>query len=278
MIYTFYHAPCNDGELAAYVWQQKYPDSIMVPWDHTEKSNSINLINNLKNITIVFLDICPKIETLPIYNNYIIIDHHENAIKTAQNSPQLHKYKIEFHCDINKSGCMLTWDYCYNNVEYPLCVYHIGNMDIWNFNDSNTEPYCLGYNEYIQNNKMQDFNYFTEILCGIHNKYFISRGNEIILANKEKVKIYFNDIIFSLENDYEVIDIECPDNQLNKYLIEYAKENYNADVLRILHTKLSDKYVYSLRSLKDHINVDTIARKYGGNGHPKAAGYHVTLL
>ena len=32
----------------------------------------------------------------------------------------------------------------------------------------------------------------------------------------------------------------------------------------------------TMRTIKD-ITVDSIARKYGGNGHPKAAGYSVSL-
>ena len=51
----------------------------------------------------------------------------------------------------------------------------------------------------------------------------------------------------------------------------------SVDVLRILHLIKTDKNTYSLRSLRDHINVDGIARFYGGNGHPKAAGYTVYI-
>ena len=61
-----------------------------------------------------------------------------------------------------------------------------------------------------------------------------------------------------------------------KYLIDYAAGEYNdVDILRILHTEKDNKSVYSLRSLKENIFVDSIARKYGGNGHPKAAGYKI---
>ena len=61
-----------------------------------------------------------------------------------------------------------------------------------------------------------------------------------------------------------------------KYLIDHASSKYNdMDILRILHIKKTDRNIYSMRSLKDNIMVDNIARKYGGNGHPKAAGYTV---
>jgi hypothetical protein len=38
------------------------------------------------------------------------------------------------------------------------------------------------------------------------------------------------------------------------------------------------KKTYSLRSLCPNINVDNIARYYGGNGHEKAAGYSIDLI
>ena len=77
---------------------------------------------------------------------------------------------------------------------------------------------------------------------------------------------------------YNIIDIECNDSTMYKYLIDHASLNYsNMDVLRVLHTKKEDRYVYSLRSLKYDIMVDGIARKYNGNGHPKAAGYTILI-
>jgi nanoRNase/pAp phosphatase (c-di-AMP/oligoRNAs hydrolase) len=47
----------------------------------------------------------------------------------------------------------------------------------------------------------------------------------------------------------------------------------------IVWRQKSDKgYVYSLRSDDNGIDVSVIARRYGGNGHPHAAGFSSTAL
>lgn len=285
---VFYHFPCNDGDIARLVWEQKYPNSTFYKWNYSNMEETLYLLNKLPvDIPIIFLDICPSIDKLSENYNYIIIDHHKNAIDEMKN--KLHEcligmknYRIEMFCDTSKSGCMLTWDYCYHNTNYPTIVHHIGKKDIWDFSNPDTESYTLGWSDYLSSGN-QSFRESTNkvlltddtiVLHGI----FIHRGQKIINRLKEKSEEYFINRTISTETidciEYSIIDITCNDSTLYKYLIEYAiNQGFNVDVLRVLHTIKDDRNVYSVRSLKEHINVDGIARYYGGNGHPKAAGY-----
>jgi oligoribonuclease NrnB/cAMP/cGMP phosphodiesterase (DHH superfamily) len=280
---VFYHYPCNDGELAKVIWETKYPESNFYAWDHKDIDKSIEILTTLSNkISIVFLDVCPSITLLSDDYNYIIIDHHENAVNTMkQNIELLKKNNITLYYDFKKSGCMLTWDYCYD-IEMPQMVKYIGSKDIWDFSDVNTEPYSLGYSSYLAIDIGLKFTMIFILLQKpdyyLHN-VFIKNGNNIIEEYRAEVKQYFNSYSLTTECidniSYNIIDIVCSNNNIYKYLIEYAisqVKNYDADVLRILHTNNINK-TYSLRSLKDNIRVDGIARFYGGNGHPKAAGY-----
>ena len=286
-INVFYHFPCSDGEFAKIVWQMKYPNSIFHKWNYGKMEESLNILNTIdKPSKIVFLDCCPNITLLPIEHTYIIIDHHENAINTMIQSELYNQYNINIFNSILKSGCMLTWEYCHNNTEYPLILKHIGNKDIWNFSDIDTEPYCIGFNEYLNSNidvsRLFIINRLLKSDKVKLHEQFITLGNKIIEENKIKAIIYFNNM--TLNNEYidniyyNIIDIECSDSSMYKYLIDYASITYNScDVLRILHTIKEDRKIYSVRSLKDNVTVDNIARKYGGNGHVKAAGYTILL-
>jgi len=284
--YVFYHFPCNDGELSKLIWELKYPNSKFYKWDYSKIESCITTLNKIPyNSTIVFLDICPSINVLPIKMKYIIIDHHFDPVNSM--NKEINKQNFEYHitmfCDVNKSGCMLTWEYCYNNIPYPLVVHHIGNKDIWNFSDINTESYCIGYNIYLSNdyiNRTAKIIKLLENTDPIHNE-LIENGNKFIHIYKSKSPSYFTNkehSIFKINNmAFKIIDIICNNSIMYKYLIEYAIENYDIDILRILHTQTPDKHIYSLRSLKDNVDVDMIARHYGGNGHPKAAGYTIIL-
>ena len=281
---VFYHFPCSDGEIAKNVWKIYYPDSIFYKWNHSDVEESLQLLKRINpHEYIVFLDVCPPLKYLHKHRCYIIIDHHQNAIESMKSDVSFPDYKIEMFCDISKSGCMLAWEYLNKNTCYPLLVKYVGNKDIWNFTDKNTEPYTVGYTDYISSFKNNERNLTNKILINddthiLHNQ-FIEKGIEIIKTKQLEAIVYFNNmktVIETYDKEYKIIDIECTDSSIYKYLSEHAM-TFDVDVLRILHTIKEDKKVYSVRSLRDDITVDNIARYHGGNGHPKAAGYTIFL-
>lgn len=293
--FVFYHYPCNDGELSRVIWEYFEPNSTFYKWQHNNHETEINIINNLQDkSTVVFLDITPTnvIERLSNNNNYIIIDHHKDPmLKLIEKKSTLPNYYILLHAqkgfpeNNNFSGCILTWKYFTNDV-LPSVVHHIGNKDVWDFSDPHTEEYCLGFNYYIKDfNQKKRREFIKELLTNDKNDFlFMNIGsnliNEYIIKAKEVFKNYSIDK--SIEgNNYTIIDIKCSNTILYKHLIEYAQENKDlfndADVLRILHTETCIQKVYSLRSLKDNVKVDEIARHFGGNGHEKAAGYYIPI-
>ncbi len=291
--FVFYHYPCNDGELARVIWEQFESNSTFFKWQHNNHETEINIINNLPDKSnIVFLDLTPinVIEKLSNSHNYIIIDHHKDPmLKLIEKKPTLPNYNILLYAqkgfpeNNNFSGCILTWKY-FTDEELPSIVHHIGNKDVWDFSDPNTEEYCLGFNHYIRHfTEKRRIDFIKELLMNNKNDFlFMNIGNNIMNDYIMQAKEVFNN--YSMDKitegfDLNIIDIKCSNTSLYKYLIEYAienKETFNdADVLRILHTETDIQKVYSLRSLKDNVKVDKLARHFGGNGHEKASGYHI---
>ena len=292
MYHVFYHYPCNDGKLSQIIWNHFEPKSSFYKWIHNNNTDSIEIINNLPpNSSVVFLDVTPPILLLSSSHSYIIIDHHKNAmLELIRNKPNQPYYNILLYAEKGfpennmMSGCMLTWKYMTNDM-YPSIVYHVGNKDVWNFNDSNTEPYCLGYESYINDiSDTQEIDKFIDILLTTNDmdENIIQKGNELIEGYKEEANKYFieNRLKLTVETyddiTYNIIDITCPDIHLYKYLIDISNDYYDDQhVLRILKEQNGNKKTYSLRSLYSNFTVDNIARYYGGNGHEKAAGYSI---
>lgn len=291
--HVFYHFPCNDGELSRVIWEYFEPSSKFYKWYHNniEHEDDINIINNLpEKSNVVFLDLTPVgiINKLLNTHNYIIIDHHKNPILSLiEKKSTLPNYNIllytqkGFPQNNNLSGCKLTWLYFNKNNEidnYPSVVYYTGNKDVWDFSDINTENYCLGLNSYIKNYDDTQRVIFLKDLLN-HDDFdskFINIGSTLISSYKEQAKNIFKDYNFDIFDKLNIIDVKCSNTILYKYLIEFAEENFeDQDVLRILHSETNTKKTYSLRSLKEHVKVDEIARFYGGNGHEKAAGYTI---
>ncbi len=292
LYYVFYHFPCNDGELSRIIWEHFEPNSYFYKWRHNDThEEEINIINNLPdNSNIVFLDLTPSINIinrLSVNHNYIIIDHHKNAIITlVENKKNLPNYNIllyvqkRFPEKNDLSGCILTWKY-FSKEELPSVVYFIGCKDIWNFSNPHTEKYCLGFNEYIkQFNEEEKISFISKLL--INNDYydeFINNGEHLIIEYKKLAIEIFNNYNFDTFNNLNILDLTCNNTNIYKYLIEYVQENnnlfYDIDVLRILHNETETSKTYSLRSIKENVKVDEIARFFGGNGHEKASGYTI---
>lgn len=265
----FYHSPCNDGELAKNIWKHKYPNTVFFPWIHSNEQDNAKFLNTFKNENIVFLDYCPKRQYLNNNNKYLIIDHHKNAISYLTETDN-----IKLYCDTNRSGGMLTWDYIYPEKPYPLCVLHIGHFDLFNFDNKSTEPFSLAYKNYnLDFNTLINLDVDSEIY-----KKIIKEGTRKIIHNRFEAITYF----YKFHVEYEKIDnkeikiivIYCDKYNLYKYLIEIGKSQFkDFNILKIIKNK-GHNVSYSLRSL-DGTPVDSIARKYGGNGHPMAAGYTI---
>ena len=173
--HVFYHFPCNDGELSRVIWQKFEPNSFFYKWQHNDHENEINIINNLPiNSNVVFLDLTPTndIEKMTNHHKYIIIDHHKNAMLSLVNKkPNLPNYDIllysqkGFPDNNNLSGCKLTWLYFQKDEEYPSVVNYIGDRDVFDFSNPNTEEYCLGFNHYVKNfNETRRLDFIKELL------------------------------------------------------------------------------------------------------------------
>jgi hypothetical protein len=266
-MFVYYHYPCNDGEMSKTLWQTMYPDATYIKYKH---QNEYKELYNYKNEEIVFLDITPPNKYLLDCNKYLIIDHHKNAVETLLKNM---KNNITLIYDFNKSACMLVWEYIFGDEPMISSVFHIGMKDMWNFSHPDTEPFCA----YIETHyKMENFN---NLLNANNIKKMIDGGRFIIKQDKEYVKNLMKNnlinIFIDTEDNYLILNIKFNGNKkYYKYIIEYAQNNYkDCDVLRI-----NNHPTYSLRRLKDFsngnpVNVDKIARKYGGNGHSGAAGY-----
>lgn len=268
---VFYHNPCPDGEMAKCIWNLKYPNSIYYKWNHKYTEENYNLVNTHNNETIIFLDICPNQELINDNNNYIIIDHHKNAIDKLTEKSNITKF-----CSTEFSGCQLCWQYLFNNKSYPIAVKHIGNYDIWDFEDKDTDFFCGGYNY------TNEINFDYSSLLNINDVEY----NKIIEMGKYKIISYKNIALESMKNiivnvekinnkNILFVNLTCKDPKVYKYLIDYVKQEYEG--FNVLRIKSNDSYPikYSLRSIDGITTVDDIARFYGGNGHPMAAGYKV---
>ena len=297
---VIHHFPCPDGELSAAIFKkEKSNDNLnieFIPWLHEKKDELvIEIIEKLKlkKYIVYFLDYCPSFELLEGMNEFVeyikILDHHEAAcleLKEILNDKPLSKVEMIFNN--KKSGCQLTWEYFNPDKEYPLAVKHIGNKDIWNWEDKDTEPFTNEYPVYFslksELTPEERLDIYLQVLDCPLDKF--SRIVEKGIVNIGKMRNECLKLLplaeFTVDTDnngkeLSVVDIPMKKYHLTKYITELVeKEHPEYQVLRLKYDK-PGKIVYSLRSLKKEIRVDLLAQKYGGNGHAAASGYNLNI-
>ena len=303
-IYTFYHGECPDGEISNNILTRCLPDQknkehvkflfpintwliptfVSFPWKHHNKEEGIKQFMEIpEGGTVIFLDICPAPSLLGERPDLkvLVIDHHKAAVDGLLEKLDTLPH-VTLISDTKKAGCYLTWEFCYPDLPYPPQVEYIGAKDIWNFENPNTEPFCAGYPIILNNldlpKQISLVHYWTETQV----KAAIAAGKTAIAGMQVKAAEQFSEysadeLVDENNKKFRVLTLNCADYGIYKYILEHAKEHYNDyEILRIVQEK-DNKCCYSLRAIKEDVTVDSVARKYGGNGHPKAAGYAVDI-
>lgn len=201
-----------------------------------------------------------------ITTNIIWIDHHKTSIEKHKNVDIIGSRQN------GVAACVLTWKYFYPNKEVPLIVDMLGSYDIWDFSkygeDLNYIQSGIRLYSHEPNNKIWDYwldNKFIEDI--LLDGKTISDYRKISNENLVKYYSFFSDF-----EGYKTICCNAVSN--NSQLFDSVKEDF--DIMAVFSYD-GNLWKVSLFTKKD-IDVGEIAKKYGGGGHMKAAGFNIAIL
>ena len=189
----------------------------------------------------------------------LVIDHHRSAEENLRGS----NYAI---FNMNKSGCALTWEYFHKREPMPAILAYVQDRDLWKFDLPNSEVINL----YIATLPFEfatwhdeacrpDF-YFNACEAGSYIQTF--RNGQIQAALRD-VRIMFWDI-------HEVPVLNCSAN-VSEVGNELCRQYPDAP-FSVTYCDRKGVRSWSLRSVGD-FDVSEVARRYGGGGHQRAAGF-----
>lgn len=216
---------------------------------------------------------------LEFTHNIIWIDHHGTAIdkhkayidRVNAEALKLGNYPIIKGVQIegDKAACELTWDYFYPDQEPPRMVQFIGDYDTWTFKYGNetrlTQLGCKLHNTSVTSNV---WDYWLESCYVPHSE--LQEGAIIQTFQKHQNKKLIR------ENSYTIIfegyKTICCNTQGNSQLFDSVLDQ-DFDIHMSYHYTNQQNWRFTIYSPREDINVSEIAVRYGGGGHPFAAGF-----
>jgi len=262
-----YHANCLDGFASAWVVKQALPDCVFHPGIYNDPPPDVT------ELDVVLVDFSYKreviLEMAKVANSITIIDHHKTAIENLVDLPE----NVRLIVNLNKSGCILTWEYFFGTTteEPPPLLRHIQDRDLWQFKLPNTNLITLALSSYDC-----DFDVWSDIINTVGIGTLVNEGKTL---NRKYQKDLYSLIELTKRNLW-IGGQTVPAANVSH---QYASDVGNIMVQETLGAAFAATYydtaewrIFSLRSVDGGMDVSEVAKLYGGGGHKHAAGFRVT--
>jgi len=256
---VLYHANCTDGMGAAYAaWKLLGSKAEYIPCHHGEDPPDVTG-RNVACLDYAFPNAVTK-QMIEDANSLIIIDHHKSAMV------DLHDVSNAIF-DMKHSGAILAWNFFHPGKEPPKFLNYIEDRDLWKWE----LPYSR---EFSASFDMVPFD-FDEFDTFCDDSVFddaIKRGSYILAYSKTVVKKICDKAVKREFEDKSVMIVNSS-HWMSEIGNRLSQECDFAVVWFFDHA--SRQTIVSLRSFHDSVDVSEVAKKFGGGGHKKAAGFQL---
>lgn len=268
-----YHRNCLDGFAAAWAARKRLGDGVTyLPAQYGEDPPDVEG----KIVTIVDFSY-PRDVLIDMAEKAIhvtVIDHHKTAEKNLSDL-DIQNLKIIF--DMNKSGCVLTWEYFFSESGYensfsdfmPNLLKYVQDRDLWKFQYKETKAICAAMYSYEM-----DFQVWDELMEGGRLDRLVVDGEAILRNQERQIETYANYARPMRIGDFTVPAVCAPFFLISELGHRLCKDEAFAAIYSVTGY---GNVVFSLRSNDKGLDVSEIAERFGGGGHRNAAGFSASL-
>lgn len=196
-----------------------------------------------------------------------VLDHHQSAQQNLQGLDD-EQDNLELYFDMQRSGAVITWEHFHGN-DAPALLAHIQDQDLWAFklSDSKAINAALMSHPY-------DFELWYSFCCSEQAlKSLIVEGEAINRFREQMILYYQTQAVLGRICGFEVPVVNAP-MFINSELLNRLAEGHP---FAASYTDTGHRRGWSLRSKEGAVNVANIASRYGGGGHPRAAGFSTEI-
>lgn len=308
-----YHADCLDGFGAAYAaWRRFGNRAHYRPLHHGDRWQFAELAGHTVYLLDFSLPPTELAELATVAASVTQIDHHVSAMqawadrleKGANNCwiYQAADQRLRLIFNLEKSGARLAWEYFHPDSVLPDLLRHVEAQDLWRFDHPDTRPFCRAL-------RLRDFAFDTwhEIALSTDDpesatyQAFITQGDAIeqFLATEIERLAQSNlcqpvhlrgepiDALQAMRHGQKIISdgasawLAIPGLGINANAV-FASELGNrlaeqSNSFALVWQLGADGIVKASLRAQGKVDVALIASRYGGGGHPNAAGFRLPL-
>jgi len=263
-----YHNNCPDGFGAAWAIRQALGENVeFYKGIHQQPPPDVT------GLDVFLVDFSYKKEVLKnmlkAASSITILDHHISAEKDL--SDLLKAGEIKGLFDMSKSGAMLTWEWFNPDQKPPKLIAYIQDRDLWQFKLDGTREIHAALSSYPY-----DFKVWDKLMASNDDELeALKRDGEAIerRLQKDVKELIAAGVRRMLIDGYDVPVL----NASLAYVSDAGHIMSIGEAFAACYWDHPDGRSFSLRSSEDGIDVSEVAKKYGGGGHEKAAGFTVEI-
>lgn len=258
-----YHGSCADGFGSAYAaWRHFGPDGCdFLPAQYGTPPPDESQVRGRDVYLLDFSYKRPAMEwLLGVADTVTIIDHHKSAAKELAG---LVAPNARLIFDLDRSGAVLTWQFFFPELHVPLLLLYVEARDLWKFDLPHSREVSAAIASYPHDFTLWDL--------------WIKSGAEMSLAVEGAAILrYQNQCVEGAIKHAQEVEL------LGHQVLAVNATHLISEIANRLALGRAfgtcwflgkdDKFVLSFRSTPDGIDVEELAARLGGGGHPRAAG------
>lgn len=291
----FYHSADLDGYCSGAIIKKEFTDCEMIginygdefPWDEIKSTEVVFMVD----FSLPTFEEMIKLKNMCEY--LVWIDHHKTAIE--KESDYYNKFPerigITGYREIGTGACALVWKFLYPHKPIPSSVKLLAEYDVWDHSNPFTLPFQYGMRirEALPRSPIWDGLLSKDgiaVIGGI-KKTTTHLMRDICIEGKAILKYitqyeeryakgnYFYTKLNTV-GDWDTYNYKCIaiNKALSNPLLFNSVKTDDVDIMiTFCWSGSKEKWLISLYTEKENVDVSAIAKDYGGGGHKGAAGF-----
>ena len=259
-----YHGLCADGFTAGWVvW--KFHGEGRVEFHAASHGDPPPEVGEREVYLVDFSYPRPVIEAMTRRATKLtVIDHHITAAHELEGLIR-HDGVIDGVFDMNKSGCLLTWEWFFRDTYPPPALLAVNDRDLWRFELPWTRKIFSALTSYPYDFAVWEMLMEADRLDSL-------RQEGIALERKQRKDIA--EIIATGSHLITIAGHTVPAcNVPSPWASDAGHLLAQGHPFAACFWIDGERIAFSLRSAPDGLDVSEIAKRFGGGGHPHAAGF-----